>query len=74
MKTSEQIKAEELVTKLFHMHLQRHNGTTSATNYEFLNGELWYCGNPIENSMTRNERDCLEFALGESLNILCTIQ
>jgi hypothetical protein len=65
---------EKEVTNLFRSLTMRYGIATSQFAYEYTGGELWYRGNPIENSMTENERRCLEHAVGEVLNrrLTCT--
>lgn len=59
---------EKEVTSLFRSLMYRYGLTSSQFAYVFEDGELWYRGNPIENTMTEDERRCLEHAVGETLN------
>ena len=60
---------ESNVTRLFRLYLSKSKTTTNTRNYEYLDGELWYCGNPLlDNHMTVDESIALEYALGETMN------
>lgn len=59
---------EREVTNLYRSLMYKYGIATSAFAYVYEGGELWYRGNPIENTMTEGERRCLEHALGETLN------
>lgn len=59
---------EKEVTSLFRSLMYRYGLTSSQFAYVFEDGELFYRGNPIENTMTEAERRCLEHAIGETLN------
>lgn len=58
------------ITNLFRSNMQRFNITASTHAYEYLDGELWYRGEPLTNRMTANEAICLEYATREALNEL----
>lgn len=49
---------DSLITQCFHQLMNKHNLTDTKTNYEYLDGEMWYCGYPLENRMTAQERAC----------------
>ena len=62
---------ESNVTRLFRLYLSKSKTTTNTKNYEYLDGELWYCGNPLlDRHMTVDESIALEYALGETMNSL----
>jgi molybdopterin-biosynthesis enzyme MoeA-like protein len=62
---------ESNVTQLFRLYLSKSKTTTNNKNYEYLDGELWYCGYPLRDSrMTVDESMALEYALREAMNNL----
>lgn len=62
---------ESNVTQLFRLYLSKSKTTTNSSNYEYLNGELWYRGYPLLDSrMTVDESIALEYALRETMNNL----
>ena len=64
-------EVEANVTRLFRLNLVRFGSNTNAKNYEFSGGELWYGGYPmLDKHMTDAESKALEFAIGETLNVL----
>ena len=62
---------ESNVTQLFRLYLSKSKTTTNSSNYEYLDGELWYHGYPLLDSrMTVDESIALEYALREAMNNL----
>jgi len=57
------MKTDIQITESFRALMQSFNLSGEPRLYEYLDGELWYMGNPIENSMTDQERKCLEAAI-----------
>jgi hypothetical protein len=42
--------------------MRQHGIAASPASYEYLDGELWYLGRPVESTMTANEIACLQAA------------
>jgi hypothetical protein len=53
---------DSLITLCFHQLMDKHKLSDTKSNYEYLNGEMWYYGHPLENRMTDQERACLNEA------------
>lgn len=64
---------EEQITKTFRKSLKSFNVMADPKNYEYLDGELWYGGHPIERHMTENETRCLDYAVRVVLNNMTNV-
>lgn len=54
---------DETLTRAFRLHMSHFDCAGYPGHYEYVDGELWYMGYPLENRITSNERKCLEYVL-----------